>query len=118
MPGIGLIEYSGTTVNFIGSSGDHRGPTAVNSNGVLQLGEMIAQQHVNEAIPAADPLNHSAPCRGVQEPDKPQWKDSAGPEHEPQHEVLVARGAGHEPGEDPEHDPRSHRKMQPIAGTW
>ena len=72
---------------------------------------MIPQQYMNEAIPATNPLKQPAPSRGVQEPDKPQWKDSARPEHEPQHEVLDACGTGHESGEDPEHDAWIDRKM-------
>src|SRR5687768_1765302 len=138
MPRIGWTWYSATKVNFIGGSGDHTVPAAVNCGFGLGFGriiqesrrsratsggnacqrrgrQVIPQQHVNEAIPATDSLQQSAPCGGVKERDKPQWQDSAGPEYEPQYEVLDACGTRHESGEESEDDPRCNRETQPIA---
>ena len=60
---------------------------------ILHRGEMVPQQHVQEAVASADPLQQHAFGGVVEEPLIPPWNMSSAPEDEAQREVLNARGA-------------------------
>ena len=55
---------------------------------------MVPEQDVDEPISSAYPLQDHTFCGVIQEPRIPPGTESAAPQHEPEGEVLDARGTG------------------------